>query len=165
MHGNHEAEHSMNDIAVVKRVVDGILAQDLEPVLDLLAEDVVFKVAIPGEMPICFEDAGKQAMTDYFRALGGIVTFWKLEFFAQGEHVVALGNESYIIGNRRVMARSDFALVCDVRDGLITRFLVVEDLWSFLQDGSPLIELEDRLQAASGRRQWSTRGEAALVPA
>lgn len=156
----------MDDIAVVKRVAGGILAQDLEPVLDLIAEDVVFKVAIPGGMPICFEDAGKQAMTDYFSALGGIVTFWKLEFFAQGEHVVVLGNESYILGNRRVMARSDFALVFDVRDGLITRFLVVEDLWSFLQDGSPLIELENRLEASLGRHHWSPRAEAAaLIPA
>lgn len=157
----------MNNIAVVKSVVDRILVEDLEPVLDLFAEEVVFKVAIPGEMPICFEDSGKQALIDYFKALGGIVTFWQVEFFARGDHVVVLGNESYTVSNCRVTARSDFALVFDVRDGLIARFLVVEDLPSFLQDGIPLIELETRLQAKASRKLcWRPRpGAGALASA
>jgi ketosteroid isomerase-like protein len=157
----------MDNIAVVKSVVDRILAQDLEPVLDLLTEDVRFKVAIPGEMPICFEDSGKQAVLDYFRALGGIVNFWRVEYFAQGQHLIVLGNEGFTVKDAGITARTDFALVFDVHDGLITRFLVVEDLWSFLQDGARLIELEKRLGATSvKRRTWKARPEAAaLIPA
>jgi hypothetical protein len=151
----------MDNIAVVRRVIDRILVEDLEPVLHLLSEDLRFKVAIPGEMPICFEDSGKQAVVDYFTALGGIVTFWQLEYFARGEHVIAVGRESFTIGNGGIPAGSEFALVCDVSDGLITRFLVVEDLPSFLEDGTRLIELGNRIKAKSSRRLcWGARVEA-----
>jgi hypothetical protein len=155
-----------DNIAVVKRVVEGILAEDLEPALDLLAGDVRFKVAIPGEMPICFEDSGKQGVIDYFKALGGIVTFWQVEFLGRDEHVIVLGNEGFTLKDAGITARSDFALIFDVHGGLITRFLVVEDLWSFLQDGYGLIELENRLVASSRKLHWrSPAKEAALASA
>jgi hypothetical protein len=157
----------MDNIALVKSVVERILAQDLEPVLDRLAENLVFKLAIPGEMPICFEDSNRQAAIDYFRALGGIVTFWRVEYFARGQHVIAVGKESFALGEGDDEVGGDFALVCKVCDGLITRFLVVEDLPSFLEDGNKLIELEHRLKASSSRRLcWRSRVEdEALVSA
>ena len=151
----------MDNIAVVKYVVDRIQAENIESALDLVAESLVFKVAIPGEMPICFKDSGKQAVVDYFKALGGIVTFWRVEYFARGEHVIAVGRESFTIGNGGISAGSEFALVCDVVDGLITRFLVVEDLPSFLEDGNRLLELGNRIKAKSSRRLcWGPRVEA-----
>jgi hypothetical protein len=152
---------------LVKSVVERILAQDLEPVLDRLAEDLVFKLAIPGEVPICFEDSNRQAAVDYFSALGGIVTFWRVEYFARGENVIAVGRESFALGKGDDEVGSDFALVFRVGDGLITRFLVVEDLPSFLEDGNKLIELEHRLKESSSRRLcWRSRVEdEALVSA
>ena len=157
----------MDNIALVKGVVERILAQDFEPVLDRLAEDLVFKLAIPGEMPICFEDSNRQAAVDYFRALGGLVTFWRVEYFARGQHVIAIGKESFALGKGDDEVGSDFALVFQVRDGLITRLLVVEDLPSFLEDGTRLIELENRLKGSSWKRLcWSGRvGAEALVSA
>src|SRR6267143_6167195 len=137
----------MDNTAIVKRLLDRILlAAELDPVLHLLADDLSFKVAIPGAMPICFADSGKQGVVDYFKALGGIVTFWRVEYFAKGEHVVAVGKERFTTGNSALTADSDFALVFDVHNGLITRFLVVEDLTSFIEDGAPVLELADRLQ-------------------
>ena len=137
----------MDNTAVVKRLVDRVLlAGELDPVLHLLADDLSFKVAIPGAMPICFADSGKQGVVDYFKALGGIVTFWRLEYFAEGEHVIAVGKERFTMRNSALVADSDFALVFDVRDGLITRLLVVEDLNSFIKDGIPVLQLANRLK-------------------
>jgi SnoaL-like protein len=137
----------MDNVALVKTLVDRILmAADLDPVLYLLADDLSFKVAIPGAMPICYADSGKQGVVDYFKALGGIVTFWRVEYSAQDEHVIAVGKERFTMGNGDLTADSDFALVFDVRDGLITRLLVVEDLTSFIQDGHQLLELANRLK-------------------
>jgi ketosteroid isomerase-like protein len=137
----------MDNTAIVKRLVDRILlADDLDPVLHLLADELSFKVAVPGAMPICFADSGKQGMIDYFKALGGIVTFWRLEYFAEGDHVVAVGKERFTIETGDLAADSDFALVFDVHNGRITRLLVVEDLASFLEDGNQLLELAKRLQ-------------------
>src|SRR4051812_32901835 len=108
----------MDNTAIVKRLVDRIvLAADLDPVLHMVAGDLSFKVAIPGAMPICFADSGKQSMIDYFKALGGIVTFWRLEYFAEGNHVVAVGKERFTIETGDLAADSDFALVFDVHNG------------------------------------------------
>lgn len=138
----------MDNTAVVKKLMDRILLPgELDPVLHLLADDLLFKVAIPGAMPICFADSGKQGVVDYFKALGGIVTFWRLEYIAEGEHVIAVGKECFTMRNSALVADSDFALVFDVRDGLITRLLVVEDLTSFIKDGIPVLQLVNRLKA------------------
>ena len=155
----------MDNVALVKRLVDRILlATDLDPVLHLLADDLSFKVAIPGAMPICFADSGKQGMVDYFKALGGIVTFWRVEYFGQGEHVIAVGKERFTMGNRDLTADSDFALVFDVRDGLITRLLVVEDLTSFIKDGNQVLELANRLKDPLAPTVYrNTRAEAGVM--
>jgi ketosteroid isomerase-like protein len=137
----------MDNVALVKTLVDRILlAADLDTVLHLVADDLSFKVAIPGAMPICFADSGKQGMVDYFEALGGIVTFWRVEYFAEGEHVIVVGKERFTMRNSALTADSDFALIFDVRNGLITRLLVVEDLTSFIKDGNQVLELANRLQ-------------------
>jgi hypothetical protein len=158
----------MENVAVVKTLVDRILlAADLDPVLHLVAEDLTFKVAIPGAMPICFAESGKAGMVDYFRALGGIVTFWRVEYFAEGEHVVVVGKESFSMENCELTADSDFALVFDLEDGLITRLLVVEDLTSFIKDGHQVLTLANRLDdpLAPTVYRYTTPDPVALLPA
>jgi hypothetical protein len=143
-----EREYRVNDMTTVKRAVDRILAGDLEPMLHLLADDVVFEAAIGGEMSISLEDSGKQPVMDYFRALGGIVAFWQIDYSERGDHLIAWGKESFTVENCLIQAGSEFALVFQLRDGLITRFLVVEDLRSFIRDSGPLVEPSNRLGAA-----------------
>jgi SnoaL-like protein len=157
----------MDNVALVKALVDRILlAADLHPVLHLLADDLSFKVAIPGAMPICFADSGKQGMVDYFKALGGIVTFWQVEYFAKGDHVIAVGKERFTTGNSALTADSDFALVFDVQNGLITRFLVLEDLTSFMEDGVQVLELANRLQDPLAPTVYrDSRAEASVIMA
>jgi hypothetical protein len=63
--------------------------------LHRLTDDVVFKLAVAGDVPVCYEDSGKQAVVDYCEALGGIVTFWQVELFDMGGQVLVLGKESF----------------------------------------------------------------------
>jgi ketosteroid isomerase-like protein len=134
----------MNDMTAVKRAVDRLLAGDLEPLLHLLAEDVVFEAAIGGDMSISLEDSGKQPVVDYFKALGGIVAFWQMDYSPRGDHLIAWGKESFTVENCGIQGGSEFALVFELRDGLITRFLVVEDLRSFIRDSGPLVSAPSR---------------------
>ncbi len=127
----------MNDTIELRQAVDRILLGDLDPMLDLLAEDVEFCVAVGGDEPICLEDSGKQAVVDYFSALGGLVTFWQMDYTARGDQLIAWGKESFTIENCALEGGCEFALVFDVSQDLITRFLVVEDLRSFILAGSP----------------------------
>ena len=127
----------MNTTIELRRAVDRILLGDLDPMLDLLAEDVEFCVAVGGDEPICLDDSGKQPVVDYFSALGGLVTFWQMDYTARGDQLIAWGKESFTIENCALEGGCEFALVFDVSENLITRFLVVEDLRSFILAGSP----------------------------
>ena len=54
----------MDDMIAVRRAVDRLLAGDLEPLLDLLAEDVRFEVAGGGDSPEYRTAWGKAAVED-----------------------------------------------------------------------------------------------------
>jgi ketosteroid isomerase-like protein len=97
-----------------------------------LAEDVEFKVTIPEGTPISGEVRGKQAVTEHFEQLGDLLEFRQerpMEFFGSGDRVVVLGRESFEIKkNGATVSGSEYADVLDFRDGLITHFLVIQDL-------------------------------------
>jgi uncharacterized protein len=107
-------------------------SEDWQRLIDHLAEDVVFKATIPDGTPISGEFRGKQAVVDHLVRLGDILEFRQegpREYFGHGERVVFLGKESVEIKKSGVtVPESEYATVLDFHDGLITRFLVIQDL-------------------------------------
>jgi ketosteroid isomerase-like protein len=107
-------------------------SEDWQPLIDHLAKDVVFKATIPDGTPISGEFRGKQAVVDHLVRLADILEFRQerpREFFGKGERVVFLGTESVEIKKTGVtVPDSEYATVLDFHDGLITRFLVIQDL-------------------------------------
>jgi hypothetical protein len=123
----------MNDMTAVRRAVDRLLAGALGPMLDLLAENVEFEVASGGDVPRCRKDSGKQPVVDYFTALGGLVAFWQIDYTATSGQVIAWGKESFTVEHCGLEGGCEFALVFDLSESMITRFLVIEDLASFIR--------------------------------
>ena len=106
-------------------------AGDFQLLLDHLDDDVVFKATIPDGTPISGEFRGKQAVADYFQHLGEVAVFRQerpQEYFADGDRVVVLGDDSFEIRKSGATARSEYAIVVDFRDGLITSVLIIQDL-------------------------------------
>ena len=130
----------MSDITGVRRAVDRLLEGDLEPLLELLAEDVEFEVVGGGEEPERSKEWGKQAVADYFTALGGLVAFWQIDYTARGEQVIAWGKESFTIEHCELEGGCEFALVLDFPEDTIARFQVIEDLGRFMRSGGSLVE-------------------------
>jgi hypothetical protein len=128
----------MNDMTAVRRAVDPLLTGTLGPMLDLLAKDVEFEVAGGGDVPGCRTDWGKQPVVDYFTALGGLVAFWQMDYTATGGQVIAWGKESFTVEHCGLEGGCEFALVFDLSEGMISRFLVIEDLRSFMRGGGLL---------------------------
>jgi ketosteroid isomerase-like protein len=121
----------MDNIELAKRLInppDG----NWQPLLDHLAEDVVFRVTIPDGTPISGEFRGKQAVTEHFARVGDILEFRQerpMEFLGRGNRVVVLGTETVDIKRNGVaVAGSEYADVLEFRDGEITDFLVIQDL-------------------------------------
>jgi ketosteroid isomerase-like protein len=117
-----------DNLALVKGILDRMLPSgDLRPLLDGLAEDVVFMVATPDDGPDTYQGAGKAAALDYFANLGDLVAFWRVTYSSSGARVLVRGEESFTLQPSGLEAHGEFALLFDLRDGLITRLLVVED--------------------------------------
>jgi ketosteroid isomerase-like protein len=121
----------MDNVELAKRLInppDG----NWQPFLDHLADDVVFEVTIPDGTPISGQFRGKQAVAEHFARVGELLEFRQerpMDFFGNGDRVVVLGTESVDVKKSDVtVSGSEYADVLDFEDGLITRFLVIQDL-------------------------------------
>jgi ketosteroid isomerase-like protein len=119
----------MDNIALARSIME---SDDWQSLIDHLSDDVVFKATIPDGTPISGEFRGKQAMVDHLINLGDLLEFRQeqpLQYFGNGRRVVVLGEESVEVKKSGVtVPQSEYATVLDLHDGLITRFLVIQDL-------------------------------------
>jgi ketosteroid isomerase-like protein len=120
----------MDALIAVRGAVDRVPTGALGPLLELLAEDVAFEVA-GGDGPGRGTVSGRQAVADYFAALGGLVAFWRMEYSAAGGRVIAWVTESFTLAETGLEGEAELALVLDFRLGRVARLSVIEDL-SFL---------------------------------
>jgi ethanolamine utilization protein EutQ len=118
---------------------------DYQPFFDHLDDDVEFWTSA-GEL------RGKQAVIHYFTHAGDLVEFRPYErpqeYFGNGDRVVIVGEERFRVRASGVTARTPWAWVYDLRDGLITRIEAIEDL-SAVADA--ITEALARAQAAAPR--------------
>ena len=119
----------MDELTAVTGAVDCLVSGALAPLIELLANDVEFEVASGGDAPGCRKYSGRQAVADYFDALGDLPAFWRMdEFSATDGRVIAWGDESFTLEGCGLEGGSEFALVFDLRHGMVGRLRVVEDL-------------------------------------
>ena len=123
----------MDTIALMRSILE---LEDWQLLIDHLADDVVFKVTIGEGTPISPELRGKQAVAGHLMNLGDLLEFRQevpLEYFADGDRVVVLGQETYKIKQTgKAVSGSEYADVVDFRNGLISRFLIIQDLSAFV---------------------------------
>jgi ketosteroid isomerase-like protein len=119
----------MDNVSLAKSLLE---SDDWQALIDHLAEDVVFKATIPEGTPISGDLRGKKAVVEHLTNLGNILEFrpeQPPEYFGGGDRVVVLGKESVEIKKSGVtVPASEYATALDFQDGLITRFLVIQDL-------------------------------------
>jgi ketosteroid isomerase-like protein len=98
---------------------------DYQPFFDHLDDDVVFTASV-GEL------RGKQAVIHYFTHAGDLVEFRPFEqpqeYFGHADRVVIVGEETFRVRATGVTARTPWAWVHTLQDGLITRIEAIEDL-------------------------------------
>jgi ketosteroid isomerase-like protein len=118
----------MDNVALAQSLLE---SDDWQALIDHLADDVVFKVTIPDGTPVSGEFRGKQAVVDHLTRLPDLLEFRQeqpLQYFGDGDRIVVLGKESFDVNESGVTVDgSEYADVLDFRDGMITRFLVIQD--------------------------------------
>jgi ketosteroid isomerase-like protein len=100
-------------------------SDDYEAFYDALADDVEHELSV-GEL------RGKRAVVDYFEDGAEAMEFRPfqrpLEYYGAGDRAVIVGDESFRVKATGVTHRAEWVWVVDVRDGLITRILEIQDL-------------------------------------
>ena len=154
----------MDELTAVTGAVDCLVSGALAPLIELLANDVEFEVASGGDAPGCRKYSGRQAVADYFDALGDLPAFWRMdEFSAMDGRVIAWGEESFTVEGCGVEGGTEFALVFDLRHGRVSRLLVVEDL-SFLPGWDvPAASVQAAAMPAGVRRRRALRAAASTA--
>jgi ketosteroid isomerase-like protein len=148
----------MDELTAVRGAVDCLVSGALAPLIELLANDVEFEVASGGDAPGCRKHSGRQAVADYFDELGDLPAFWRVEEYnAVGGRVIAWGDESFTVEGCGLEGGAEFALVFDLRQGRVTRLLMIEDLsfipgWDFAGASVPAVA-----SVPAGVRRRSTR--------
>jgi ketosteroid isomerase-like protein len=114
--------------SAIERIVE---TGDFRALADYLTDDVEFKLTIAVKSPTNGEVRGKDAVIDYFMDVEGTNTIPEkkpMESFGSDERFVVLGDDSFTIMKSGILARSECAFVFDVRDGMITRLSIHQDL-------------------------------------
>lgn len=125
----------MGNIALARSLMDAGNAGNWRPLVDRLADDVTFTVTVPDGTPMAKQVRGKEAVAEHLAGLGELIEFKQeqpSEYFEDGDRVVLLGLESYEIKKTGdVISGSHYATVLDFRQGMITSFLIIQDLSAF----------------------------------
>jgi ketosteroid isomerase-like protein len=107
-----------------------------QPLLDLLAEDAVYKLSLPEGTPLSGEFRGRRAIADYFDLVEELLEVREVhtrDFVGNGKQVIVLGDERFVVRKTGKECHSEFAFVLDFREGEIVRVLVIEDLSGFVE--------------------------------
>jgi ketosteroid isomerase-like protein len=111
-----------------------------QPLLDQLAEEAVYKLTLPPGTPLSGEFRGKRAIADYFGLVDEVLEVLEVhtwDFVGNGEQVIVLGEERFLVKKTGRVCQSEFAFIVDFRDGEIARVLVIEDLSSLVEAHAP----------------------------
>jgi ketosteroid isomerase-like protein len=111
-----------------------------QPLLDLLAEDAVYKLSLPPGVPLSGEFRGKRAIVDYFDELDEVLEVLEVntwDFVGNGNQVIVLGDERFAVRKTGKVCHSEFAFILEFRDGKVARALVIEDLSGLVEAHQP----------------------------
>jgi uncharacterized protein len=115
---------------LIRTMFASFTSGDFPGVLDMLAEDVEWRLAGPTEFTYAGIRRGRAKVAEFFKALGDATEFEVFEpqeYIAQGDKVVVLGHERQRVKATGLVVENDWAMVFTIRDGKIARFRNYED--------------------------------------
>ena len=113
---------------IVQKLYAAFGRGDISAMLGQVAEDVDWY--LPGTAPFAGRRRGRREMAQFFEDLGKAVDIQQLdarEFIAQGEKVVALGQERARVRDTGAIYETDWAHVFTLRGGKVVKIQLYED--------------------------------------
>jgi ketosteroid isomerase-like protein/uncharacterized cupin superfamily protein len=140
-----------DNVALMRRIwgpLERGESDDFGPFFDALADDVVFELPV-GEL------RGKAALIDYFAHSSALLEanpfVRPLEYIANGDRVVILGDETFRAKENGASHRAEWAWVHDIRDGRIARIVAIQDLSGIEDLIREAVARSQRVEQPAGR--------------
>jgi ketosteroid isomerase-like protein len=111
-----------------------------QPLLEAMADDAVYKLSLPKGTPLSGEFRGRHAILEYFERLEEVLEVLEVktwDFVGNGDQVIVLGDEQFVVKKTGRVCYSEFAFVLDFSEGKIIRALVIEDLSGVVEAFAP----------------------------
>jgi uncharacterized protein len=112
-----------------ERVVQAMYAAfgrgDIPGVLNLLAEDIEWRIAGPSELPFAGVHRGRDEVAKFFETFGQAAEFEVFEpqeYFSRGDRVVVLGHERQRVKATGLVVETEWAMVFTLSAGKVARF-------------------------------------------
>jgi ethanolamine utilization protein EutQ len=158
---SEESPQPTDGVALLRSIFDPLErgeSDDFQPFYDALGDDVVHTLSV-GEL------RGKQAVVDYFASGGETIEFRPfekpLEYYGGGNRVVMVGEETFKVKETGVTHLAEWAWVVDLRDGLITRIVEIQDLSPGVAE--PVRAIVSKAQAGEARAAFEQYDAVALL--
>jgi ketosteroid isomerase-like protein len=125
------------NVAVVQRAYEAFGRGDINGLLALLEENILWDTPGPADLPTAGNRRGHDAVADFFQTIGTVVDILRFEpqtFVAQGDLVVVLGQETNRVkatGNR---VEFEWVHVFTVRDGKVVAFKEYGDVTAIVTE-------------------------------
>ena len=119
------------NVETMKQFYAAFLAGDISQVLNLVTDDFVLSNDFTANVATAGEFNGKEGLEKFFTLLGEVVievkSFVAEEFIADGDKVVALGNEQMQVRETGRWVSARWAQVGTFRDGKMCRWVEYSD--------------------------------------
>ena len=113
------------NLQVIRDAYAAFSRGDIESVLNVLTDDVVWELPGPAQIPYAGVYNGKPEVAQFFSRLAGsedVQTFEPQQFFANGDMVVVLGRYAARVKANGKTAEADWVHAFTVRAGKIARW-------------------------------------------
>ena len=115
----------MNNTEIVQKGYECFGTGDIEGLLALFSEDITWSIPEIENAPFAGDRNGTPAVAEFFTQLGeaeDITRFEPLEFIAEGDKVVVLGESAATVRSTGKSYETDWVHVFHLHDGKVTEF-------------------------------------------
>ena len=114
-----------DNIAIVQQCYNNFKTGNIPGLLDLLADDVDWRLPEMEGVPFGGARNGRDAVAEFFALVGAnqdSLSFEPADYIAQGEKVAAAGSYQWLVKSTNREFGGDWAHVFTIRDGKVTAF-------------------------------------------
>ncbi|CAB3702466.1 nuclear transport factor 2 family protein [Paraburkholderia rhynchosiae] len=114
------------NLSVVKGMYEAFQRGDIPAILEVIAEDVEWRLVGPASMPFPRECRDRNEVAGFFRALAesdDIALFEAREYIDAGDNIVILGFVKGTIRSTGKAVESEWIHVMTLKNGVLTRFV------------------------------------------